>query len=444
MRPTHRWIGVVRISKDRDNETSTESQEASIREWAHRHGHELVAVLVDKGRSAYKLEWRKRPATRKAVAMVEAGAADGVVSWKIDRACRNTRDCLELIDVLQGYGGDYASVTEPFDTSTPTGKMTLTVIAAMAELESATKADRSTEWHASRRKVGATPTGPRPYGYQREKNRMIVDAAEAAVVKRMAAAVLAGESLHSIVRGLNDDGVPSKLGRPWNRRGVHAILTGPSIAALREVAPGRYEPSDAWEPIVDRDTWDELRAVLLDPRRRNGPGPTRRWLLTGVAVCIRHPDTPMVVKTNHDGPRYSCPVCHQSAAAPKVEEAFTTQLLGVLDDRSWRKLQGRGRHVDTTALEAERDVLGDMFDAGEIDANEYRARLAAWRERVETANSEPVPLPKVASLRREWDGLDVKAKRLVVEAVATGVVIAEATRGANRFDNGRVRVAWAV
>jgi hypothetical protein len=37
-----------------------------------------------------------------------------------------------------------------------------------------------------------------------------------------------------------------------------------------------------WEPIVDRDTWEELQTILTDPRRKQAR--PARYLLTGLVV----------------------------------------------------------------------------------------------------------------------------------------------------------------
>ncbi|HEX4530830.1 MAG TPA: recombinase family protein, partial [Acidimicrobiia bacterium] len=49
-----RAVGYVRISKDRDDETSTTTQEQRIRAYCTAHGIDLVDVIVEPGRSGYQ------------------------------------------------------------------------------------------------------------------------------------------------------------------------------------------------------------------------------------------------------------------------------------------------------------------------------------------------------------------------------------------------------
>jgi len=60
---------------------------------------------------------------------------DTVVVESISRFARNTRDLLELVAKLTKKGVEFISLKEHIDTTTPTGRFTLTVFAAVAELE---------------------------------------------------------------------------------------------------------------------------------------------------------------------------------------------------------------------------------------------------------------------------------------------------------------------
>ena len=138
-----RVVGYVRISRDRENETSTDSQRAAIEAYCIARGWKLVKIVVEPGRSAFKASRSARPGFREAMNLVTAGAANAFVVWKIDRAARNTLDLLTFVEDLEAHGAEFASVTKQFDTSAPMGAAMLTIIAALAQLESAQKSDRA-------------------------------------------------------------------------------------------------------------------------------------------------------------------------------------------------------------------------------------------------------------------------------------------------------------
>lgn len=67
---------------------------------------------------------------------------DTIVVWKIDRFSRKTKDMLELLEGLELRGISIKSTTQPFDTSTPGGKMMLQLLAIFAEFERETIRER--------------------------------------------------------------------------------------------------------------------------------------------------------------------------------------------------------------------------------------------------------------------------------------------------------------
>ena len=61
---------------------------------------------------------------------------DAVVVTRLDRLARSTRDLLEIADKLNEAGAGLRSLAEPWaDTTTPAGRMVLTVVAGIAEFE---------------------------------------------------------------------------------------------------------------------------------------------------------------------------------------------------------------------------------------------------------------------------------------------------------------------
>jgi len=60
---------------------------------------------------------------------------DIVVVESISRFARNTRDLLGLVDKLTQKGVEFISLKEHIDTTIPTGRFTLTIFAAISELE---------------------------------------------------------------------------------------------------------------------------------------------------------------------------------------------------------------------------------------------------------------------------------------------------------------------
>ena len=74
-----------------------------------------------------------RPELKEMMGFVRNG--DTVIVESISRIARNTKDLLELVELLTAKGVEFVSRKEAIDTTTPTGKFMLTVFGAVAELE---------------------------------------------------------------------------------------------------------------------------------------------------------------------------------------------------------------------------------------------------------------------------------------------------------------------
>jgi DNA invertase Pin-like site-specific DNA recombinase len=451
-----RAVGYVRISIDRGEETSTETQEQAIRGYCARPGWSVVDVKVDAGRSGYKASRSTRPKFNEAMELIRSGAANALVVWRLDRLSRSAKDTLILVEELAEHGAELASVTEgELDPSKPTGKLLLTMLSGLAEMESHIKRERVQEWQDHRRAKGMTPTGPRPFGYKKERNTLIIDPVEAAAIRKAADGLLAGQSLRSILRDLTASGAVNRAGKPFTLAGLRVILLGPTIAGCRMVEkrrrtsdggffPGVYVQSNEWEPILDRQTWDAVADVLWDAKRRTVKSNDRRWLLAGIIRCSTCLDTDtkglMRSKGHTRGIRYACEQCGMSVEAQRVDELIEEDVLEMLDATTWRRLR-RGQSIteaDTSAFDEAMRELSDRFVADEIDAAELASLAERLRQQAKASSAPPPPLPDVADVRSAWDNLDLSQRRLVV-AAATESLTLEPAKPCYGFDESRIQ-----
>lgn len=113
-------LGYVRVSS---REQNTVRQEVLM----DKLGVEMV--YIDK-MSEKNID---RPELQKLMEYVRQG--DTVIVESISRFARNTKDLLELVEQLNKKEVQFISQKEQMDTATPQGRFTLTIFAAIAELE---------------------------------------------------------------------------------------------------------------------------------------------------------------------------------------------------------------------------------------------------------------------------------------------------------------------
>jgi DNA invertase Pin-like site-specific DNA recombinase len=116
-----------------------ESQLYDLRELAAQRGFEVVHEYEDRGVCGKKA---RRPGLDALMADARRKRFSVVLVAAFDRIARSTRNFLQVIDELDGMGIEFISRRENVDTSGPMGRLFVTIISAIAELERSLVVDR--------------------------------------------------------------------------------------------------------------------------------------------------------------------------------------------------------------------------------------------------------------------------------------------------------------
>jgi DNA invertase Pin-like site-specific DNA recombinase len=108
-----------------------ENQLQELRRYAAARGW-YAAEYVDRGVSGAK---DRRPALDLLLADAKRRRFDVLVCWRLDRLGRNLRHLILLLDELQAVGIGFVTLGEGIDTTSPTGRLVLHVLGAIAEFE---------------------------------------------------------------------------------------------------------------------------------------------------------------------------------------------------------------------------------------------------------------------------------------------------------------------
>jgi len=167
----------------------------------------------------------ERPALKRLMADIEAGKVDIVVVYKIDRLTRSLADFSKMVEVFERQGVSFVSVTQQFNTTTSMGRLMLNVLLSFAQFEREVTGERIRDKIAASKRKGMWMGGVPPLGYNVDKRLLVVNEAEAAVVRRIFEEMLTIGSPTQIAAKLTLDGITTKA---WTTQGGQ-IRTGAQI-----------------------------------------------------------------------------------------------------------------------------------------------------------------------------------------------------------------------
>ncbi len=242
--------------------TSLSGQREACREAAARHGWKVTAEHVDAGASGARAD---RPALAAVMDLVGSGGVDVLIVYRLDRLARSTIHLLTLVQQLEAANVRLVSTSESIDTKTATGRMTLTVLGSVAELERETIRTRTREGVARRVAQGGWVSSTPPFGYcavpdTRPGLRGVVlqiDPSQATTIREMHRLVVAERvPLTEAIDQLNAAGHVTATGRLWTRATLSTWARG---AQPRTSAAGRWCWGDTEVAIPAILTPDQVR-----------------------------------------------------------------------------------------------------------------------------------------------------------------------------------------
>ena len=345
----------ARYSSDLQNERSAEDQFGALRTIIAARGWRETAAFADRGISGAALA--NRPGVQTLLLDAERGAFDIVLTEALDRLSRDQEGTAHIYKRLSFHGVGLETLSEGRISELHVG-----LSGTMNQLFLTELARKTRRGLVARVKAGYSGGG-RCYGYDiAGKGELVVNPAQAAIVRRIFRGYAAGTSPKALAHMLNAEGVPGPRGGTWSpsaiagdRRAQDGILCQELYVGVRVFNRRRYRkhpdtgrrssmlnPESEWvrEPIpqlriIDDHLWGEVRArqkALTGIPKAHARKPKR--LLSGLLRCgwCRSPMT-------LNGAKYTCSghrergICLNGKiiAAEKVErrviEGVRSQLL---------------------------------------------------------------------------------------------------------------------
>jgi hypothetical protein len=281
--------------------------------------------------------------------------------------------------------------------------------------------------HRELARAGKRAGGAVPYGWRSPE--------EGATVRRIIASLLAGDSVASVRRALNDEGVPAPAGGEWSHQGLRSVAMRTANCGVREHRGQRF-PAE-WEALVSEDEQARVTRLLTDPRRRtNHPERARRHALSGVLECGVEGCTELLRHKAAGGRTacYQCPRGHLSIPAEPVERFVLRVAQEWLDGQGGVRADSSAAYAEALAqrgaLEERLAEVADGLRSGTLSVALAGAVEAGLREDLAAVDARLVELDRTAGVERGLVVADLSAERQrVVIGAVMRVVIKPVGRG---------------
>lgn len=217
----------------------------------------------------------ERPALQRLLQDIRDRKIDVVVIYKIDRLTRSLTDFAKIVDVFDGSGLSFVSVTQQFNTTTSMGRLTLNVLLSFAQFEREVTAERIRDKIAASKQKGMWMGGTVPLGYRVDQRKLLIKEPEGAFVRSLFSRYLELRSVPSLAAEVTMQAVATDADEARD-----AVIESGAVQFTRRVGSGmlykllanpiyigklRHRDNvydGEHDAIIDLDQFDEVQRLL--------------------------------------------------------------------------------------------------------------------------------------------------------------------------------------
>lgn len=262
----------------------------------------------------------ERPALQQLITDIKSGKVGCVVVYKVDRLSRSLLDFSKLLEFFDQSNVAFVSVTQHFNTNTSMGRLTLNILLSFAQFEREIISERTRDKMGAARRKGQWMGGRPALGYNldKENHKIVINEAEAKIIRKMFALYIKERSLLSVAKILNKEGYRTKYylrkGKPsgnipFKATNMHLMLRnmlymGKINYKGKQVFQGQHEA------IVSEEIFNKVRDILNGNRREIKVIPKKNIGLLSQILRCKHCNSSMVYTyTNKPNYKYLYYVC---------------------------------------------------------------------------------------------------------------------------------------
>ena len=312
---TKRAAIYIRCSSDEAKKEgySPDTQEEASSRLINADGNKLNEECVYKD-IGYSGGTDKRPELQKLLADARNEKFEIVYVSRMDRFFRSLPLLIKTVNELKSLGVEFKSASEPFDTTTPTGRAMFHMAGTFAEWQREVGLEARNEGMIKAMKEGKYLSGTPPYGYKlnKENQKLEFDREESPIVK-MLYAWLADERLseYKIQQRINAMNIPTKydrLGRKkktkskcwWNRRTIGRVLRNEIYTGIFYYRKYKYlgrirgknnlRPKKEWIPvkipaIISKELFEKAQQQLKKNKELSPRNTKQIYTLQHKIIC---------------------------------------------------------------------------------------------------------------------------------------------------------------
>ena len=162
---------------------SLDAQRSRMKAYADFNDYEIVGEYEDAGKSGKSIEGRMQ--FRQMMEDVKSGKDNisYVLVFKLSRFGRNAADVLSTLQVMQDFGVNLICVEDGIDSSKDAGKLMISVLSAVAEIERENIRVQTMEGRIQKAREGKWNGGFAPYGYQLVNGKLEINEEGAVAIR---------------------------------------------------------------------------------------------------------------------------------------------------------------------------------------------------------------------------------------------------------------------
>jgi len=223
--PTKCYI-YTRVSTEMQVEGySLEAQKETVKQYAALHEYVIVGEYSDEGVSGKNI--KNRPEFQRMMRDIQEGI-DGVsfvIVFKLSRFGRNSADVLNSLQLMQDFGVNLICVEEGIDSSRDAGKLVLSVLSSVAEIERETILTQTMAGREEKAREGRWNGGFAPYGYKLVDGNLEIAEDEVEIIRLIFDRFIhTTEGINGVANYLNAHGYQKKLRQNNTIKGFSATF----------------------------------------------------------------------------------------------------------------------------------------------------------------------------------------------------------------------------